>query len=73
MRPIYLQIPIIICLFMMGCQSEEKGQLSGDVSSIGDAVQISLSCANVEKSLAFYKKLHFSILEPTRPSPKSNS
>ena len=63
MRPIYLQIPIIICLFMMGCLSGEKGEPSRDVSAIGDAAQISLSCINLEKSLTFYEKLDFSILE----------
>lgn len=63
MRPLYLQIPIIFCLFMLGCTSEENLERSQDSALIGDVAQISLSCIDVEKSLEFYKKLNYSILE----------
>jgi catechol 2,3-dioxygenase-like lactoylglutathione lyase family enzyme len=63
MKPGYIQTIIVLCLFLMSCASEEIAEISQGDSLIGEVAQISLSCVDLEKSLGFYQKLNFSVLE----------
>jgi predicted lactoylglutathione lyase len=62
MKPFYIYISQIIILIMLSCTSGND-RLSPQDSLIGEIVQISLSCKNTEKSLQFYQKLNYAILD----------
>jgi predicted lactoylglutathione lyase len=47
---------------MLSCTSEND-RLSPHDSLLGEIAQISLSCKNIEKSLQFYQKLNYAILD----------
>ncbi|UCF64190.1 MAG: hypothetical protein JSW33_16780 [bacterium] len=53
---------IMIFLIFQGCMRESDIQQSSNSALIGDLGQISLSCHDLEKSLSFYEKLHYSKL-----------
>jgi hypothetical protein len=50
-------------MFLLNCSNEENTKPYKDTALLGEVAQISLSCINVENSLAFYQKLNYSILE----------
>jgi len=61
-----MQRKLIFCLIMIvvvqGCTGDGDIQESSNPALIGDLSQISLSCRELEKSVSFYEKLHFTTL-----------
>jgi len=65
-RPImwnkFFIITFLVFSVIQGCSNKGTFQEFSDSELLGDLCQISLSCDNLEESLSFYQKLHFSIL-----------
>jgi len=63
MKPLFLQILIMLSSIFLYCTFDENTKISQESNLLGDRSQISLSCIDIKKSLEFYKKLNFSLLE----------